>query len=260
MSLAELTEASRRAEQRAHRIQVVQTCAVLALCGGLAVGASLVDDRQPVIRVALVVDASPTNDPETRCSDLSAMLAPYHGRSWDGHELQVELWSSGAIDSGREPLPLAVLTRPAAPSGIEALRGDDRLAVFEADLQTACKAVVTTMVSPLFRAGMAAANDLANPTDASLACSEEHVTCHFLMRSDFIEEEDAVLVAAREGDASQTRDARLPVLGLDRVFLCGFSQRTTTRVYPPAGDIQATWWPEIPEAAVAVSSFANACS
>ena len=260
MNLTEQIEAARRDERRATRMQALQGAGVAVLSLAVLGGAFAFAGTQPVVRVALVVDASPTNEPETRCSDLSAMLAPYHGGAWERHLLHVELWSTGAVGSGQEPKPVDVLTRDPAPSGLEALAGDSRLADFEAELASACDGIATTQVSPLFRSAQAAAQDLHAPTDPALSCDQEHVSCQLLMRSDFIEEDDQLLVAARLGQELPDREARLAVTGLDRVFFCGFSQRTTTKTYPAAAEIQADWQPEVPEAAAAVTSFANTCT
>ena len=157
---------------------------------------------------AIVVDASITSDPKSRCEDM-ARLADEAAQNSKG-ALHLSLFATGDRTTGFEPVRVGTVEFEPGTRLVEGVAADDeKRQQFLDGVRKLCPQIPSRKESPIFRAVSAAVKTM--PPEL---CQREATTCSVVVRTDGIEEEDARVMAAfrpaREARGAATTNAFAP--------------------------------------------------
>ena len=180
-----------KTQKTGSRNEIIATLTVLAVivAGGLWVFMRKTPP-QPESYVAIVVDASPTNDPTSRCEDIGRLAeeAAQHSKG----ALHLTLFSTGDRASGYEGTRVGTLDYQPGTRILEGTAADEESRqTFFSDVKKLCAQLPNRKESPIFRAVSAAVKTM--PAEV---CQREKTTCEVVVRTDGIEEEDARVMSA----------------------------------------------------------------
>ncbi len=194
----------------------------------------------PVDRVVLLADLSKTSDQQTLCRDLGRVVTEVLG----DHEgdLHLMLAATGERSRGDKLERLGAWQRVHRGMTVSELGGEggEDQAVVQAVLRT-CAELAPRNESPLFDAARGAVDVARSQGD----CDREHVHCSVVMRTDLVEERDALLMAAIAGDGTDDRAPRIDNTHVEVTF-CGLAERRVGRrgQSVDAAGLMAAWLPE----------------
>ena len=173
------------------RTEIIATLTVVSLVG--AAGAWVFGRKVPPRNEsfqAIVMDASLTSDPTSRCDDL-ARLADEAAQRSKG-VLHLTLFATGDRTSGFEPIRIGTVEFEPGTRLVEGVTADDeKREQFLEGVRKLCPQITNRKESPIFRAVSAAVKTM--PPEL---CQREGTTCDVVVRTDGIEEEDARVMAA----------------------------------------------------------------
>jgi len=174
-----------------NRNEIIATLAVAAALGmtALWVFARKVPPVPESYR-AIVVDASLTSDPTSRCEDLGR-LADEAAQQSVG-KLHLTVFATGDRPSGFEPTRIGTVEYQSGTRILEGAAADEESRqAFLADVKKLCPLIPNRKESPIFRAVSAAVKTM--PAEL---CQRDKITCEVVVRTDGIEEEDARVMSA----------------------------------------------------------------
>ena len=195
----------------------------------------------PVERVVLLADTSRTSDQQTLCSDISRLASQVlNERQGDLH---LVLAGTGARSRGDKLERVAAWEHKHRGMSVSELGdGRDTERALLSQVQQRCEGLPERDESPLFDAARGAVSLVHSARD----CGQPHVSCSVVMRTDLVEERDAVLTAAIAG--KQPIAPRIPRIDNDQVEItfCGLAERRLGRRARSvdAATLQAAWLPE----------------
>lgn len=173
------------------RTEIIATLTVVSLVG--AAGAWVFGRKVPPKNEsfqAIVMDASLTSDPTSRCDDL-ARLADETAQRSKG-VLHLTLFATGDRTSGFEPTRIGTVEFEPGTRLVEGVTADDeKRQQFLENVRKLCPQITNRKESPIFRAVGAAVKTMSPDL-----CQREGTTCEVVVRTDGIEEEDARVMAA----------------------------------------------------------------
>jgi len=173
------------------RTQIIASLTVLFLVG--ASGAWVFGRKIPPKAEsfqAVVMDASVTSDPASRCDDLARLADEAAQRSKGS--LHLSLFATGDRTTGFEPVRIGTVDFEAGTRLVEGVGADDeKRQEFLDGIRRLCPQIPNRTESPIFRAVSAAVKTM--PVEL---CRREATSCDVVVRTDGIEEEDARVMAA----------------------------------------------------------------
>lgn len=191
------------------RTQIIATLTVISLVG--AAGAWVFGRKAPPKSEsfqAIVIDASITSDPTSRCDDL-ARLADEAIQSSKG-VLHLSVFATGDRTTGFEAVRIGTVEFEPGTRLVEGVAADDeKRQQFLDGVRKLCPQIPSRKESPIFRAVSAAVKTM--PPEL---CQREATTCNVVVRTDGIEEEDARVMTAfrpaRKARGAAITDAPAP--------------------------------------------------
>jgi hypothetical protein len=170
-------------------VESTAALSVLAALAGIGVWIFARTPTPPIETFAtIVVDASPTSDPGSRCEDVDRLGEGFLEGSRGS--LRLALFSTGDRTTANEPVRVGAVKHTAGRRVLEGASGAGvARAAFLTELRNLCGHIQDRNESPIFRAIQAAVTSL--PRDRC-AAAQNH--CEVVVRTDGLEEQDPTLV------------------------------------------------------------------